>query len=61
VRNYSEEIAHSIDQEIFEILEQAYNRARQIVTDQRRKLDDLTRTLLEIETVDRPQFEALMA
>jgi cell division protease FtsH len=61
VRNYSEEIAHSIDQEIYEILEQAYNRARQIVTDQRRKLDDLTRTLLEIETVDRPQFEALMA
>jgi cell division protease FtsH len=59
-RNYSETMAERIDQEIHQILEQAYERARGIVQMQRRKLEALSKTLLEIETVDRPQFEALM-
>jgi cell division protease FtsH len=59
-RDYSEEMAQHIDQEIRHILDTAYQRARDITTKQREKLETLAKTLLEIETVDRPQFEALM-
>ena len=60
-RNYSEEIAQHIDQEIRRILDQAYARARNILLQQQGKLKALAEMLLEVETVDRPQFEALMA
>ncbi|MCB0164390.1 MAG: ATP-dependent zinc metalloprotease FtsH [Anaerolineae bacterium] len=60
-RNYSDEMALSIDKEIQEILSQAYQRAKQIITEQRGKLETLAVTLLDIETVERPQFEAMMA
>jgi cell division protease FtsH len=60
-RDYSENVADSIDQEMRQILETAYEQAKQIVTNQKVKLELLAKTLLEIETVDRPQFEAMMA
>ncbi|MCB0173525.1 MAG: cell division protein FtsH, partial [Anaerolineae bacterium] len=60
-RNYSDEMALSIDKEIQEILNQAYQRAKQIITEQRGKLETLAVTLLDVETVERPQFEAMMA
>ncbi len=59
-RDYSEETAQHIDQEIHHILDTAYQRARDIVAKQSEKLETLAKTLLEIETVDRSQFEALM-
>ncbi|NJN95444.1 MAG: ATP-dependent zinc metalloprotease FtsH [Anaerolineales bacterium] len=61
IRNYSEEMAQVIDQEIRQILETAYQRAKDIVLDQQRKLEALAGALLEYETVERPAFEALMA
>jgi cell division protease FtsH len=60
-RDYSENVAESIDQEIRHILEQAYLKAKKIVMSQKDKLDTLAKTLLDIETVDRSQFEAIMA
>ena len=60
-RNYSDEMALSIDKEIQEILNQAYQRAKHIITEQRGKLETLAVTLLDVETVERPQFEAMMA
>jgi cell division protease FtsH len=60
-RDYSEEMAQSIDQEIGHILDAAYQRATEILVEQRPRLDKLAETLLEVETVDRSQFEALMA
>lgn len=61
IRNYSEEVAQSIDQEIHHILDKAYQQAKNIVTSQKHKLEAVARALLDVETVDRPQFEALMA
>lgn len=61
IRDYSEEMAQIIDQEIRHILDTAYNRAKDIVIQQRRNLDALAEALLEYETIDRPQFEMLMA
>jgi cell division protease FtsH len=61
IRDYSEEVAQVIDQEMRHILETAYQRAKDIVNQQRRKLESLAESLLEVETVERPAFEALMA
>jgi len=61
IRNYSEEMAQAIDQEIRHISETAYQRAREILTRQRDKLETLAKMLLDIETVERSEFEALMA
>jgi cell division protease FtsH len=60
-RDYSEERAQAIDQEIQEILQQAYGQAKTLLTEQRHKLEKLAEALLEEETVNRPQFEAMMA
>jgi cell division protease FtsH len=50
-----------IDNEVSDILSKAYERAKRILTEHRDKLLTLAHTLLEVETVDREQFEALMA
>jgi cell division protease FtsH len=59
-RDYSEEMAQHIDQEINSILDVAYARAKTIITEKRPKLDNLAKALLEVETIDRAQFELLM-
>ena len=60
-RDYSEEMAQVIDQEMSQILEGAYQRATDILVSQRQKLELLAESLLECETIERPEFEALMA
>jgi len=59
--NYSEAMSQRIDQEISQILDVAYQRAKNIIIQQKDKLEKLAKTLLDIETVERPQFEGLMA
>jgi cell division protease FtsH len=61
IRDYSEEMAQAIDHEIRSILDTAYQRAKAIVIAQRRQLEALAESLLVYETIERPQFEALMA
>jgi len=61
VRDYSEDMARRIDKEIQEILHKAYQSAKDILTRQRDKLESLADALLERETIDRPEFEMLMA
>jgi cell division protease FtsH len=61
IRDYSEQMAQAIDQEMRHILDTAYQRAKDIVMQQQRHLDALAQALLEHETIDRPQFEMLMA
>jgi cell division protease FtsH len=61
IRDYSEEMAQAIDHEIRHILDRAYQGAKDIVVAQRCKLEALAESLLEYETIERPQFEALMS
>jgi cell division protease FtsH len=61
LRDYSEEMAQRIDEEIRGILDAAYQQAMDIVSEQRDKLVALAEKLLEVETLDRNEFEALMA
>jgi len=60
-RNYSDGVAEEIDQEVHRIVEEAYNRAKNILTTYRQKLDVIARRLIEVETIERQEFEALVA
>ncbi len=59
-RNYSEEIAMSIDKEVRKIIEAAYQRAKALLTDNRDKMDEIVRVLIEKEALEREEFQALM-
>jgi cell division protease FtsH len=59
-RDYSEQAAEDIDNEVKRILQTAYQRAKSTLTEHRAKLDELATTLIEIETLDRAAFEKLM-
>src|SRR5207249_480331 len=60
-RDYSPEAAARIDEEIGRTIGAAHARATQILTENRRALDRLARLLLERETIEREEFEVLLA
>ncbi len=58
-RNYSEEVAEQIDEEIQRIVRTAYAKAKDILTRYRNKLDEVAQLLLDKETLEREEFESL--
>ena len=56
-KNYSEEVAAIIDEEVKALIDNAYARCRQILTDQRSALELTARYLLEFETMDGATFQ----
>ena len=60
-RNYSEEIAEEIDREVRKLVNDAYQRATTIIRESRAKLDELARRLIDHETVDATEFQAMFA
>jgi cell division protease FtsH len=60
-RNYSEEIARQIDHEVRRIVETAYNRATQLIQENKAKLEEIAQRLLKEETLDAQAFEAMFA
>jgi cell division protease FtsH len=60
-RNYSEEVAESIDREVRSLVDEAYGRARQILRTHRAKLDQVAHYLLDNETMDEQAFRAMFA
>ncbi|PMC34096.1 cell division protein FtsH [Bacillus sp. UMB0899] len=59
-QNYSDAIAHEIDLEIQRFIKESYERARQILTENREKLELVAQTLLEVETLDAAQISSLV-
>jgi len=59
-RDYSEEVAEQIDQEVKRIVQENYNRAKNVLLQYRDKLDELAQILIEQETLDRASFEEIM-
>ena len=51
-QNYSEETARKIDAEIQRIINEQYERAKQIITERREALDKIAAALLEYETLE---------
>jgi len=59
-RNYSEEIAKAIDQEIRKTIDNCYQKAQEILEKERDKLENLAQTLLDKETLDAGEIKALV-
>jgi len=59
-KNVSDETARKIDVAVRSVIDGAYNRARQILTDNMEKLHAMARALLQYETIDREQIAAIM-
>ncbi|MEZ4512055.1 MAG: ATP-dependent zinc metalloprotease FtsH [Chloroflexota bacterium] len=59
-RDYSEDAAKSIDEEVRRILGEQYGRAINIIEDNRERIEKLVTKLMEVETLDRDAFEELM-
>ncbi|MED3625263.1 ATP-dependent zinc metalloprotease FtsH [Neobacillus thermocopriae] len=59
-QNYSDAIAYEIDLEIQRIIKESYERCKQILTENRDKLDLIAKTLLEVETLNAEQIRYLV-
>ncbi|ASG29087.1 ATP-dependent zinc metalloprotease FtsH [Fusobacterium polymorphum] len=57
---YSEQTGKEIDDEIRSIINERYQKALSILNENRNKLEEVTRILLEKETIMGPEFEAIM-
>ena len=60
-RDFSEETAAAIDEEVRQLVDSAYARAKQVLTDNRHILDQLAEMLVEKETVDAEELQELLA
>ena len=58
-KNFSEGVASEIDHEVKAIIEAAYEDTVKILTENMDKLERVAQALLEVETLDGEQFEAL--
>lgn len=59
-RDYSEDIARQIDDEVREIVDTCHTRAQDILQNHRDKLDRVVKALLESETIEREEFLRIM-
>ena len=59
--DYSEEIAREIDDEIRRVIEEAHDTATRVLREHMDELHHLSLVLIERETVDKDQFERLLA
>jgi cell division protease FtsH len=60
-RDFSEETAAAIDDEVRNLVEQAYGRAKEVLVSNREVLDKLSQILIEKETVDADELQDLLA
>ncbi len=58
--DYSDELARQIDAEIRRIIEDAYQRAKDILVEHRTALEDISQILLRRETIEREEFLKLL-
>ncbi len=58
-RDYSDDVAKMIDEEVRAIIDRAYERATEVLTAHRDRLDRLAEKLIAEESIDSPEFEKL--
>jgi len=59
-REYSEAVGEVIDAEVSKIMNEAYARAEAIITEKRSALDNISKALVEAETLERAEFENIL-
>jgi len=60
-RDFSDETAAAIDEEVRSLVDQAYRRAKEVLTDNRHVLDNIASMLVEKETVDSDELQEILA
>ncbi|MBO8085473.1 ATP-dependent zinc metalloprotease FtsH [Marichromatium gracile] len=60
-KNVSDETSHLIDEEIRDVIERNYARAREILETHRDKLEAMTAALMKFETIDSGQIDDIMS
>ncbi|MBI2607238.1 MAG: ATP-dependent metallopeptidase FtsH/Yme1/Tma family protein [Candidatus Doudnabacteria bacterium] len=59
-KNYSEKVAAKIDEEVSSFIERAYKTATEILKKYKKYLTVIAERLIEVETIEREEFEALV-
>lgn len=59
-REYSESISSKVDAEVKRIMDEAHARATKIIKDHRKLLDAIAEKLVEVETLERDEFEKIL-
>jgi len=59
-RDYSEKVAERIDEEIASFIKQGLDKAHSVIKEQGEKLEKIVAVLLDKETIEREEFEALV-
>ena len=60
-RDYSEKTAEVIDEEISKYIKEALETAKKVITDNKNKVEKIVQVLLEKETIEKEEFDALVA
>jgi len=59
-KDYSEKVGAEIDEEVSIILKKALNKAEEIITENKNILEIIAKKLLEVENLEREQYEAIL-
>ncbi len=59
-KSYSEKVSSEIDAEVKKIIDEAYKKAQTIITDHRKLLNAIAKRLVEVETIERDEFEQIL-
>ena len=59
-RGYSPEVAKLIDDEVSRIIDEGMSRAKEVLTKHRPALEAISKKLVEVETLEREEYEALL-
>ncbi len=59
-KEYSEKVSALIDSEVSEIMTNAKNKAEEIIKEHRKALDTVAQRLIEVETIEREEYEKLI-
>ena len=59
-KNYSENTANKIDQEVSNFIHDAYKTAEKVINEKKETLERIAKTLLEKETIEQDEFDELI-
>jgi len=58
--DFSEKVASEIDSEVSKIMKEAHDKAERVIKENRGLLDAIARRLIEVETIERAEFETIL-
>ena len=59
-KNYSEQVAEKIDEEVNVLIQEAFERSQKIITEEKDKLEKIVKELLENETIEKDRFQEIL-